>query len=413
MGVTGYEVFRNGVKIATLGPSSLNFHDAALATATYTYRVDAFDASANHSALSAPVVAVVANDPPAATHMLVAHPSRDQITASGYPAASGPYTFQVLRGDLVFTSLNVAADAGGNVSVNGAGGGCWNGTTPDLRAGDVIRITNAAGIAEQTTLADLTTQFAVGMGNSTAVVHGTSRDAAGQPLPLAQLELRLVAAAGVFAKNASPTLRATAGAGGDGTLAYDAPGSTHWTATFSGLTPDDVARATGGVTTTGSIVAAAESRAMWLGRSPAASTEESVLETGPAVAGGPLEGECAVLALVRLHQRHPAGREQRADGGGAQQRQRADDDRRHLHRRPERQRVRDRAHEQPVGAGPRRVVQRRREVHAHRPGRSPCRTVRVERCREHAGREHLHRRHRHHRRHAAHRAGGRRVEPGS
>jgi hypothetical protein len=296
MGVTGYEVFRNGSKIATLAPTTFNFHDAALATATYTYRVDAFDASANHSALSAPVTAVVANDPPAAAHVLVAHPSRDAITATGYPAAAGPYVFQVFRGAQVFTSSATAADAGGNVAVNTATGGCWTGTTPDLRAGDVVRVTNAAGIAEQTTLADLTTQFAIGVGGSTVVVHGTARDAAGHPLPLAQIEHRLVIGAGLFVKNASSTLRATPAAGGDGTLVYDAPGSTHWTATYSGLSPDDLARATGGVTSTGSTLPAAESRSLWLGRSPAAGTEQSVLETGPVVSGGPAAGACITPA---------------------------------------------------------------------------------------------------------------------
>src|SRR5262249_54399588 len=224
---------------------------------------------ANHSALSATTTAVIANDPPAATHLLVAHPARDQITATGYPAAAGPYVFQVLRGAQVFTSLPIAA-ADGPVQVNAAGGGCWSVTTPDLRAGDVIRITNAAGIAEQTTLADLTTQFAAGVLGSTVVVHGTASDGAGHPLPLAQLEQRLVTPAGLCAKNANATLRAVPGPGADGTLAYDAPGSIHWTATYTGLSADDIARATGGVTSNGSALPAAESRALWLGRSPAA-----------------------------------------------------------------------------------------------------------------------------------------------
>src|SRR5439155_508921 len=83
----------------------------------------------------------------------------------------------------------------GLVQVNHAGGGCWLGTTPDVRPGDVVRITNAAGIAEQSTVSNVTAQFAMALDASTVVVHGTAQDAAGHPLPIGQLEHRLPAAA--------------------------------------------------------------------------------------------------------------------------------------------------------------------------------------------------------------------------
>ena len=288
MGVTGYRLFRNGAVLAVLGPTTLSYSDSALATATYTYRVDAFDAAANHSTLSAAVSAVIANDPPLAPHALIAHPSRDWIAATGYPAAQGPYVFTLLRGAQVFSSAPIAADGTGLVQVNHAGGGCWLGTTPDVRPGDVVRITNAAGIAEQSTVSNVTAQFAVALDASTVVVHGTAQDAAGHPLPIGQLEHRLAAAAGTFAKNGSATLRA--GAGLDGTLAYDAAGSTHWTATYSGLAAGDVALATGGA---GS---AAESRGLWLGRTPASGNEQSTFETGPGVMGGSAASVCSTPA---------------------------------------------------------------------------------------------------------------------
>jgi chitodextrinase len=54
VGVAGYTVFRNGSVIANV--SSTTFSDlSASANATYTYRVDAFDAAGNHSAQSSPV----------------------------------------------------------------------------------------------------------------------------------------------------------------------------------------------------------------------------------------------------------------------------------------------------------------------------------------------------------------------
>ena len=53
-GVRGYGVYRNGTLIATVDKNTLSYSDVNLTPATdYTYRVDAFDGSANHSAQSA------------------------------------------------------------------------------------------------------------------------------------------------------------------------------------------------------------------------------------------------------------------------------------------------------------------------------------------------------------------------
>ena len=56
LGVTGYRIYRNGVEIATaLSPS---YKNSGLSAATrYTYRIAAFDAAGNASAMSAPVTA--------------------------------------------------------------------------------------------------------------------------------------------------------------------------------------------------------------------------------------------------------------------------------------------------------------------------------------------------------------------
>src|SRR5262249_50052951 len=105
----------------------------------------------------------------------------------------------------------------------------------------------------------------------------------------------LVARAGAFERNGAATLRARA-AGGEGTIAYDAEGSIHWTATYAGLSWQDVSRATGGLDTTGSIAAIADSRGIWLGRSPAAGTERTVCEAGAGVVGGPVGALCAAPA---------------------------------------------------------------------------------------------------------------------
>jgi Phosphoesterase family len=58
VGVTGYDVYRNGGKVATVGGSVTSWQDTSVAASTtYTYAVDAFDAAGNISAIS-PGVAV-------------------------------------------------------------------------------------------------------------------------------------------------------------------------------------------------------------------------------------------------------------------------------------------------------------------------------------------------------------------
>ena len=48
--VTGYDVYRDGVAVASLGPSALSYMDTVASGSTHTYTVDAFDAAGNHSA---------------------------------------------------------------------------------------------------------------------------------------------------------------------------------------------------------------------------------------------------------------------------------------------------------------------------------------------------------------------------
>jgi len=54
VGVTGYDVFRDGAKVKTVGGSVTSWQDTSLSASTsYTYTVDAFDAAGNTSAPSA------------------------------------------------------------------------------------------------------------------------------------------------------------------------------------------------------------------------------------------------------------------------------------------------------------------------------------------------------------------------
>jgi chitodextrinase len=55
VGVTGYDVYRDGLAVATLGPSALSYLDTVASGSTHAYTVDAFDAAGNHSATPPPV----------------------------------------------------------------------------------------------------------------------------------------------------------------------------------------------------------------------------------------------------------------------------------------------------------------------------------------------------------------------
>lgn len=294
IGVTSYGVYRNGIKIANVSAPSLSFLDLGLPAGTYRYAVDAADSAGNRSAApSSPVTAIVANDPPLAPHSLIAFPGRDFISAVNYTPNTA-YTFTLIHPNgTTYGSTNVVSDAAGAVEVNHPGGGCWTTTTPDMKPGDVIRITNAVTeVAEQTTVANVMAERPVvtsvdpATGGGTVQVHGTAQDAAGRPLPAAQVENRLVSNKDAFDLNGRRTVRA-GGAGSDGTFAYDGSGSIRWTATYTFQTPNDLARAVGGRSTSGTTFVGAESRGIWLGRTPAALTESTINENGAGVIGGP------------------------------------------------------------------------------------------------------------------------------
>src|SRR5207245_10662284 len=53
VGVTGYTVYRNGSPLATTAGTVTTFADTTVvASTTYSYTIDAFDAASNHSARS-------------------------------------------------------------------------------------------------------------------------------------------------------------------------------------------------------------------------------------------------------------------------------------------------------------------------------------------------------------------------
>ena len=222
------------------------------------------------------------NEPPAAPHSIVVFPERDFVTVEGYDPADGTVRIEVIRGGVVVSTAAGVPDEVGFLEVNHPGGLCWEVVTPDIRPGDIVRTTQN-GVVDQTTTANVTAGPAIDMGGGTIVIHGTARDAAGNRLPQDQIEQRMVASsAHPFALSGRRTLRAdfVATATGlptqDGLITWDAPGSVNWTATYTGLSPEDV-----------TLALQSESRGMWLGADPAAGTELTIFEVGSDVAGGP------------------------------------------------------------------------------------------------------------------------------
>src|SRR5918911_1922356 len=255
-------------------------------------------------AQTAPVIPAptTINNPPVAPLQILVFPQRDFVSASGYTADDRVIVSVIHPNGTTFsTDPNTpivpqddpraapGAPFAGIVEVNHPGGACWFGTTPDIRPGDKVRITivkNAVdgtriGRADETTVANVTAGRPVETNATTVQIHGTAATAAGGPIDPAQIEQRLVANKDAFLLNGRRTLRATAAAGADGTLAYDPidatnPAGTRWTATYTGLQAADVTRALG-----------AESRILWNGTVPAALTEGTIYENGAGVLPGP------------------------------------------------------------------------------------------------------------------------------
>lgn len=210
--------------------------------------------------------AAVINDPPANGHSITVFPDRDYVNGTGWPDAT-PVTVELIRnGAVVGTATVTPADDlstpgfDGIFDLNhGAGDPCWAGATPDVRGGDIVRVTDAAAVSDQTTTARIKvtqkaaqlradTAVAPGAPNGAVVFKGTAADAAGGQIPAAQLEARIVAD-GEFNANGRKDLRVNP--------VYDSPTATTWSATITGLTNRDIALATGG-----------ESSLQWLGRNP-------------------------------------------------------------------------------------------------------------------------------------------------
>ena len=235
------------------------------------------------------VVALDVNDPPFGGVSVIAFPARDFVSIDGY-MPTDVVTVEIWRdGDVIARSRGNRVNDAGLVEVNHPGGGCWagdplhpfgapGGTTPNLQPGDVVRAIDQFGDAHQTTIAGVRALAPTNPTPGTIIIRGSAQDATGAPLPLAQLEQRLISAGDLFAENGNRSLRADSAGAGEGTLAYDGLGTINWTAVYTGLSEADVA-----------LAMASESRIMWLGIDPLVGNQLTIHEVGSAVAKGPAE----------------------------------------------------------------------------------------------------------------------------
>jgi hypothetical protein len=307
VGVTGYEVYRDGTLIGVLDATAAGFTttytDINAPAGTHQYTIDAFDAVNNFSDLSDPLTVVTTlnpdtfagtiNEPPAGGLIMIGFPGRDFVSNEGY-LSTDTVEIQLIRNSAVISNATgLVPDAAGIVEVNHPGGGCWIGNTPEMRAGDKIRsiarnpdgtirsvdqITVANVIPQRPTTfqADGVTPLPAG----TVEIRGTAAGLDGNPIPVDQLEQRMIgSSADRFEVNDRRDIRADSSGSAVGFLRYDTvnnPTGTKWTATYSNLSAADVQR-----------VLNAESRIMWLGRDPLAGIELTISEVGPETANGP------------------------------------------------------------------------------------------------------------------------------
>ena len=139
VGVTGYNIFRGGTQVATVGGTTTSYTDTGLAPGTYTYTVQAADGAGNVSNASNTATATVADTTkPSTPGLLTAtagtaqvglswQPSTDDVGVTAYLVFRGPTQIGSVNGSTTtytdtglapgtYTYTVVAKDAAGNAS---------------------------------------------------------------------------------------------------------------------------------------------------------------------------------------------------------------------------------------------------------------------------------------------------------
>jgi hypothetical protein len=209
--------------------------------------------------VSAMASAQVSN-PPQLPMDVTVFPMRDFTSIEGF-AKNADVLVQVRRGGNLVSDTVGRTDSTGMIEVNHPGGVCWRKVTPDITAGDTVRVTyrdtnnnrllvpppvKDSGAA--TNAQNVTATQAYQTLNGTVVVKGKAILANGSRIPLNRLEVRIVNPEfrdPTISRITTRDIRAdSTGAGiagipgSSGTLAYDGDTSS-FTATFTGLNEEE------------------------------------------------------------------------------------------------------------------------------------------------------------------------------
>jgi fibronectin type 3 domain-containing protein len=113
VGVTGYDVYRNGssTPLATLSGSTLTYADKAVSDATkYSYKVDAFDAAGNHSAQSASASATTPDvtPPTVPTGLTAVMTTKPQVNLNWNASTDnvGVFGYTIYRGGTMLATVS-------------------------------------------------------------------------------------------------------------------------------------------------------------------------------------------------------------------------------------------------------------------------------------------------------------------
>jgi hypothetical protein len=206
--------------------------------------------------LPGPALAQVVDNPPLLPRAITVFPERDFISAEGF-VPNADLLVQVLRNG-VLSDATGTSNASGLLEVNHPGGICWNKFTPDIGPADVVQVTYmdtgknralvpspVAGAGSAVITQNVTATQAYDAGDGTVIVKGKAQLADGSPIPLDRLEVRIINKDFIDPPTSRITrrdIRADISGGrilgvpgGGGTLAYDSPTATTFTAVLFGM----------------------------------------------------------------------------------------------------------------------------------------------------------------------------------
>jgi len=183
------------------------------------------------------------------------------VALTGFPAGSAE-TITVTRDGVNIATATGTTTAAGGLSLNVPHIlppevlACWTGFTPDILPGDTVTVTDATAGTNSIVMPN----FSVGRPSAVGadlVLHGTAADPiTGAPLPAVDGVLYSKLSRFTVGTHGKAELSIALATGFAGFISYDAPGSTAWTGTFSGLTPVDFTLGLGAVAKAATVVAA-------------------------------------------------------------------------------------------------------------------------------------------------------------